>query len=99
MRRLPEDDVILSRQALLGRRIGELRMPLPTQPAEPLTLVMRAKRTSDKRRKQLRRFTDLRDDLLSQEVALRAALMDAHATVAATKQLLGLAEDEEYQRF
>ena len=60
---------------------------------------MRAKRASDKRRRQLRRFTDLRDDLLSQEVALRAALMDAHATVAATKQLLELAEEEGYQRF
>ena len=99
LRRLPEDDVILARQALLGRRIGELRMPLPAQPAEPLTLVMRAKRVSDKRRRQLRRFSDLRDELLSQEVALRAALMDAHATVAATKQLLELAEEDEYRRF
>ena len=58
LRRLPGDDAILSIQALLGRRIGELRRPLPAPPAELLTLVMRAKRLSDKRRRQLRRFMD-----------------------------------------
>ena len=88
LRRLPEDDIILSRQALLGRRINELRKPLPAQPAEPLTLVLRAKRVSDKRRRQLRRFSGLLDELLAQEVALKAALLDAHATVDTTRRLL-----------
>ena len=99
LRRLPEDDVILGRQALLGRRIEELRRPLPAQPAEPLTLVLRAKRVTDKRRRQLRRFSGLLDELLAQEVALRAALLDAHATVDTTRRLLALAEEDEYRRF
>ena len=55
LRRLPEDDDILNKQALFSRHIHDLRMPLPAPPAEPLTLVLRAK-LSDKRRKQLRRF-------------------------------------------
>ena len=42
----------------------------------------------------------LRDDLLAQESALQAAIVvDAHATVAAAKQLFDFAEDEEYHRF
>ena len=99
LRRLPEDDLILSRQALLGRRIEELRKPLPAQPAEPLTLVLRAKRVSDKRRRQLRRFSGLLDELLAQEVALKAALLDAHATVDTTRRLLTLAEEDELRCF
>ena len=54
---------------------------------------------SDKRRKQLRRFVDMRDDLLAQETALQAAIIDAHATVAATKRLLDMSEDEGFHRF
>ena len=54
---------------------------------------------SDKRRKQLRRLVDMRDDLLAQETALQAAIIDAHATVAATQRLLAMAEDEEIVRF
>ena len=54
---------------------------------------------SDKRRKQLRRFMDMRDDFLAQEISLAAAIVDAHATVSATKRLLDLAEDEEFLRF
>ena len=99
LRRLPEDDVILGRQTLLGRRIEELRRPLPAQPAEPLTLVLRAKRLSDKRRRQLSRFSGLLDELLAQEVALKAALMDAHATVDTTRRLLTLAEEDEHRCF
>ena len=99
LRRLPEDDAILSRQVLLSRRIGDLRRPLPAPPAEPLTFVLRAKRLSDKRRKQLRRFMDMRDDLLAQEISLAAAIVDAHATVSATKQLLDFAEDDEFPCF
>ena len=36
LRRLPGDDVILNKQALLSRRVSDLRMPLPAPPAEPL---------------------------------------------------------------
>ena len=38
LRRLPEDDVTLSRQVLLSRHIGDLRRPLPAPPAEPFVL-------------------------------------------------------------
>ena len=76
-----------------------MRRPLPAQPAEPLTLVLRAKRLSDKRRRQLRRFTGLLDELLAQEVAVKAALMDAHATVDTTRRLLTLAEEDEHRCF
>ena len=41
----------------------------------------------------------MRDDLFVQETALQAAIIDAHATVAATKRLLDMAEDEEFHRF
>ena len=41
----------------------------------------------------------MRDDLLVQEAALQASIVDAHATIAATQRLLSLAEDEEFERF
>ena len=94
-RRLPEDEGILARQDLLSRRI---RMPMPAPPASPFTFVLRAKRATDKRRRQLHRFIAMRDDFLAQERALQASIVDAHATITATLRLLTLAEDEEYER-
>ena len=41
----------------------------------------------------------MRDDLLAQEAAIQSAIMEAHATVAATQRLLNMAEDEEVLRF
>ena len=99
MRRLPEDDVILARQGALSRRINELRMPLPAARASPLTLVLRAKRATDKRRRQLQRFLAMREGLLVEERALQATIADAHATIEATGRLLTIAETEEYERF
>ena len=99
LRRPPADEGILARQDLLCQRIRELRMPLPAPPADPSTLVLRAKRATDKRRKQLHRFVTMRDDLLAQEAALQSAIVDAHTTIAATQRLFNLAEDEEVLRF
>ena len=98
-RRLPEDEGILARQDLLSRSIRELRMPMPALPAPPLTFVLRAKRATDKRRRQLHRFIAMRDDFLAQERALQASIVDAHAMITATQRFLTLAEDEEYERF
>ena len=98
-RRLPEDDVTLARQDVLSWRIRELRMPMPAHPASPFTLVLRAKRATDKRRRQLQRFIVMRDDLLAQERALQATIVDAHATIVATQRFFTLAETEEYERF
>ena len=95
-RRLPEDEGILARQDLLSRRI---RMPMPAPPASPFTFVLRAKRATDKRRRQLHRFIAMRDGFLAQERALQASIVDAHATITATQRLFTLAEDEEYERF
>ena len=99
LRRLPADEGILARQDLLCQRIRELRMPLPAPPADPLTLVLRAKRATDKRRKQLHRFVAMRDDLLAQEAALQSAIVDAHTAIAVTQCFLNLAEDEEVLSF
>ena len=99
LRRLSADQGILARQDLLCQRILELRMPMPAPPADPFTLVLRAKRATDKRRRQLHRFVAMRDDLLVQDAALQAAIVDAHATIAATQRLFSLAEDEEVERF
>ena len=99
LRLLPEDDVILARQGVLKQRINELRVPLPAPRASPLTLVLRAKRATDKRRRQLQRFCDMRDALLAEKRALQATIADAHATVEATERLFTMAETEEYERF
>ena len=72
---------------------------MPAPPTDPLTFVLRVKRATDKRRRQLHRFVAMRDDLLAQEAALQASIVDAHATIAATQRLLSLAEDEEFERF
>ena len=74
-------------------------MPMPAHPASPLTLVLRAKRATDKRRRQLQRFIVTRDDLLAHEKAVQATVVDAHAAIAATQRLLTLAETEGYERF
>ena len=99
LRRLPKDDAILARQGLLSRRVSELRTPLPASRASPLTLVLRAKRVTDKHRKQLQRFIAIREGLLAEERALQATIADAHATIATTERLLTMAEREEYERF
>ena len=99
LRRLPKDDAILARQSLLSRRISELRTPLPASRASPLTLVLKARRVTDKHRKQLQRFIAMREGLLAEERALQATIADAHATIAATGRLLTMAEKGEYERF
>ena len=99
LRRLPEDDVILARQGVLTQRIHELRMSLPAAHAYPLTLVLRAKRATDKRRRQLQRFVAMREGLLSEERALQATIADAHATIEATERFFTMVETEEYERF
>ena len=98
LRRLPEDDVILARQGALTRRVHELRMPLPAARASPRALVLRAKRATDKRRRQLQRFVAMREGLLAEERALQATIADAHATIEATERLLTMAGTEEYER-
>ena len=99
LRRLPGDGAILARQGVFKQRINGLRMPLPAPRASPLILVLGAKRATDKRRRQLQRFCDMRDALLGEERALQATIADAHATVEATERLLTMAETEEYERF
>ena len=72
---------------------------MPTARASPLTLFLRAKRATDKRRKQLQRFLAMRVGLLAEVRALQATIVDAHATIEATERLLTMAEKEEYERF
>ena len=101
LRRLPEEDAVLARQGALSRRTNELRTPLPAARASPLSpsSCMRAKRATDKRRKQLQRFLAMREGLLAEWRALQATIADARATIEATERLLTMAETEEYERF
>ena len=61
IRSLPPDDAIGAREGLLEARIAELRAPPPAERASTLTRLLRAKQLTEKRRRQLRRYVDLRD--------------------------------------
>ena len=99
IRRLPADEFILARQGALTNRIDELRRPMPASRASPPTLVLRAKRATEKRRRQLARFVAMRDALLAEERTLQLTIAGAHATIEATEHLLAMAEADEYERF
>ena len=98
IRRLPADEFILARQGALTNRIDELRRPMPASRASPPTLVLRAKRATEKRRRQLARFVALRDALLAEERALQLTIAGAHATIEATERFFTMAEADDYVR-
>ena len=99
LRSLPPDDAIEARAQLLESRIAELHSPPPVERASVLTRLLRAKQLTEKRRRQLRRFVDLRDGLVEEVAALRTKLVDAHSTIEATARLCTHAEEAEYKLF
>ena len=99
LRSLPPDDAIQARVATLEARITELQTPPPAERGSVLTRLLRARQLTEKRRRQLRRFIDMRDGLLEEAAALKSKLDDAHATIEATARLSRLAEEAEYNLF
>ena len=99
IRRLPADDVIYASEGALENRIAELRRPKPKGQASPLALVPKAKRATEKRRRQLQRFVALRDGLVAEEDTLKLTIADANASIEITGRLLKMAGETAYKLF
>ena len=87
IRCLPADEVITAREGALEARVVELEAPEPKGHTSPLAFVLRAKQTTDKRRRQLWRFNALRDEFLAEEIALQLTIAKANATIETMERL------------
>jgi len=99
LRSLPPDDAILARAQLLETRMSELRAPPPVERATLLTRLLRAQQLTAKRRRQLKRFEDMRDCLADEVAALEVKMVDAVSTIRATASLVAHAETAEHALF